>query len=267
MKLKNTILQAVFLIVLTAAFAHWGCNCPPSSPCCSPNPIVTWESSGFSVTPDSIGGATTVTIYSSDAQGAPLDTFNIPPKTKQAIQYGPQVTRPIHLRFQYKSSSGEVICEDQLSVDDSQPNGGPIVALDIIMGLTAPNTNPPLSSPPTCPQTSATGNAGMGSLTFSCATNDWFQIKVVNNDTEQQFGIFVTADFPNKIAIYRSNVYSCLTNPACEIDSEDGKSADIEVSSSEDLCTIGGSINTGNGQKTITISGAATCQITAFKKQ
>lgn len=252
------------------------CNCPtcPTStpaPCPAPNPLVSRQSIGFSVTPGiAIQNAATVIISTKDAQNQTLDTDTIAPFTTRFYQYGATVVRPIQLNFIYKSASGETLAEDMLRVDDSETSTGGVTALDVLMGLTAPN--PPVGNPPNCPTMAGQPIAsGTGSVNFAWSPNDWFVVTINHSGVTKIFGLHTKASTiqgaPGSVSIYRSDFYNCLGNPAVT-PAEDDKSAAVETSSSSVTCTVTGTDNNDNQTpRRISVVGPSGCSIVITKKQ
>ncbi len=270
---NRTVFPIATVIAFAALFTLGGCGgeCPPVPPCPAPNPLISRQESGFSVTPGtSISGAIRVIIVSTDAQNQPLDTDTIAPTATQFYQYGPSAIRPIQLRFTYLDSIGQKLAGDELRIDDSEINSGGITALDIVVGLTPPE--PPVSTGTDCPSMASQPIAtGTGSVNFSWVPTDWFKVIVAHNNVTKTFILNSKAASggvgAGSVTLYgTSDVFNCLNNPAVTL-SEDEKSGFVETSSTTVTCTVTGTDNNDNQTpRRITIVGPSGCNIAVMKK-
>ena len=252
------------------------CDCPPCPtptppPCPAPNPLISRQNIGFSAMPGTaIQGAVSVIVSTKDAQNQALNTDTIAPISTRFYQYGNTAVRPIQLNFIYKSASGETLAEDMLRVDDSETGTGGVTAMDVVMGLTAPN--PPVGSPPNCPTMAAQSIAtGTGSVNFAWSPEDWFVVNITHNSVLKTFGLHAKASIvqgaAGAVVIYRSDLYNCLGNPAVTV-AEDDESATVETSSTSVTCKVTGTDNNDNQTpRRINIAGPSGCSITVTKKQ
>lgn len=261
MNWKNLFLLVGALSLLTAMVSCKSDGYAPKDyP--KPNPLIGRKTDGFFIKPDSFPGAQMVTIRCFDGKGVLLDSTDIAPGNPKEYAFGPDYKRPFQLRLQYRGVNKKVLGEDSFQVDDYESNNGGVIALDILMGNSAPNTNPAISTPPACPTVSSSATSTMGSVSTPMATGDWFQVTMKHGtNPEVKVGVFVTADSPSKLNVFKSNVYNCLSNTAIEMD-PDSKYVEVEVSPGH-YCTINGSQN-GN-VKTLTVEGDD-CLITVRKK-
>ncbi|MDX1910193.1 MAG: hypothetical protein SFV22_01845 [Saprospiraceae bacterium] len=266
--MAKSVIQALAMYVLLLVVACTNCPTPePPGACLKPNPTIKRAKTGFAVTPDStIAGDSMVVISVKDAQNVALSRDTIAPTTTKFFSLvGP---RPLQLHFLYLSADGDTLADDMLRVDDSEINTGGITAVDIVIGHSAPN--PPVGSPPTCPTVSNQPLVtGTTSVDFAWAPGEWFQVHVLHGSVTQKFGILTKAatvsGFPGSATVYRSDIYSCLNNPGTTV-ADDKKSADVETSSSSNLCIVTGTDNNdGQTQRRILLEGPDGCTIIVFK--
>lgn len=259
-------------LALLLLFAACDCpTCPPATTCPAPNPLVSRQSIGFSITPGTaVPNAVSVIVSAKDAQNQPLDTDTIAPTSTRFYQYGAAAVRPIRLNFIYKSANGETLAEDMLQVDDSETSTGGVTAMDVVMGLTAPN--PAVGNPPSCPTMAGQPIAsGSGSVNFAWAPNDWYVVTIAHSGVTKIFGLHTKASSvqgaPGSVSIYRSDIYNCLGNPEVT-PAEDDKSATVETSSTSVTCTVTGTDNNDNQTpRRISVVGPSGCSIVVTKKQ
>lgn len=215
-------------LILVFAALMWSCtpNCP------NPNPTISVDEDGaYIVKTDSVPNATSVVILSSSAQGQLLDSVSLNVGDSHLYYYDDETLYPIQLKFSYKSSTGDVVAEDRLQLGIIDINSGGTTAMDVIMGFAPPNPAP--SIPPSCPNTSVIAT-GSGEVIFSWANNDWFDVSITHGATVQTIGIQPKDGqngLPGTVNVYRNDIYSCLTNPSCQV-SQDLHTCMVPVSQS-----------------------------------
>lgn len=223
---------------------------PTPEPCPCPQPLVTIiESGGFKLEPGAIAGSTTATIFVTNALGSPIDTLEV--ATGQIpLLYDLKVPRPLKLKILYKSSTGAVLGESCLMVDDSGGNGITLPDVDVVMGVTA-------TPAPDCPSLTNTqvSTTGTGQISFAWDTNDVFELRFNQSGAAEKKIRLKTEDSPGDqpgvTRVYNVNGYGCLSNlalqnPPVSNGSVNTKILKVTVASTGD-CTITGKDNNVSG--------------------
>ena len=248
--------SAFFLSIFAVAIMFFcqGCPCPKS-----PDPlIILLNGSGFSVSPGQVLNADSVLIFSADGDSNPLDTIKIAVGQSQEYHYDATAKRPIHLKLSYTNTSGNIILDDFVSVEDVAGNPGtPVISTDVVMGFTA--TNPPTQVLNcTTPGTIATG---YGEVIVSWVPNDWFEVHVSKAaGGEEIIGIRMEASTINAqtagaAKIYLRNSHICLSTPTC--DDTNPKAMKIGSSSPDLFYVTGTDNNDGSTARTLKIKNYA----------
>ncbi len=204
LKKINCSLHGLVLLLVTLFWA--ACASPPS-----PNPVIALEEEGISITVDSLADVSSVTIYSFNGAGQPLDTINATPGEAILSANAPEVPRPIRFNFIYKSSSGNTIVEDMLSVHDGPDSNGVLLPdMDVVIGR--------LNNSQQCPSSTQIAT-GTGVVTFNFQANKRYEVRMTHpGGQEERLLLHPKPAPPNvlqagKVDVYKTESYSCMTNP------------------------------------------------------
>jgi len=240
---------------------------PPPAPCPCPQPLISFfEGGGFNVNPGTLPAASSITVFVADALGVPIDTLTLTPYQDKFLSYSDTISRPLQLRFVYKSATGEVLGESCLKIDDSGGSGVVIPDVDVLMGYTS---NPP----PSC--TSLSNNqvtTGTGQVSFAWDTVMYELRFSQPGGTEKKIRLKtqdMPGDLPGRTWAYNANGYECLSNLAMVNPSQGGftnsKVLKVSVASPND-CTITGTDNNLEGSpRQINVVGPTGWTITVWK--
>lgn len=239
------------------------------APCPCPQPIISfYEQSGiFKCNPGTLPDAVSVTVFMADVHGVPIDTLTFTPNQDKFLSYNLDTfARPLQLRFVYNSSTGKILGESCLKVDDSGGNGVVIPDVDVIMGFTS-------TPPPAC--TSLSNNqvtTGTGQVSFAWDTIMYELRFSQQGGTEKKIRLKtqdMSGDLPGRTWVYNANGYECLNNLGMVNPIQGGftnlKVLKVSVASQDD-CTITGTDNNLSGSpRQINVLGPTGWTITVWK--
>ena len=242
---------------------------PPPTPCPCPQPFISFfEAGGFNVNPGTLPNATSIMVLVADALGTTIDTLEMSPGQDTALAYDlGTVARPLQLRFVYKSSTGEIIGESCLKVDDSGGNGIVVPDVDVVMGYTSSPT-------PSCSSLSNIQvGSGTGQASFTWDPDTLYEVRFNPPSGTAKKLRLKTIDLPSNLPgitrVYDAIGYGCLDSLAMVNPSQgaftNSKVLKVSVASQDD-CTISGTDNNKeNSPRQINVVGPTGWTITVWK--
>ncbi len=259
--MKKTLAFFSFAICIAAILLLQGCPCPKS-----PDPIIAFlEDGGFAIVPGAVNNADSVTIFSTDADGTPLDTVKIASGESFDFIYGANAKRPIRLKLAYSNASGKTILDDFVSVFDTGGNpGGPLITIDVVVSK---KLNQAASTQP-CPATNPIAT-GSGEAIVSWLPNDWFEVFLTQADgTEKRVGIKLEASpIPSSSGmarIFLGDTIACMDKPLCN--DTDPKTLMI-IAAADTFYVSGTDNNDGSSPRTLKVKNLSNRTIKVHKKQ
>ena len=239
----------------------------PSCPC--PKPLIMClEAGSFMINPDTLSGATSVTVLVANAQGSIIDTLNLNPGQDMALVYPENILRPFQLRFVYKSSTGAVIAESCLRVEDSGGNGIVFPDVDVIMGVIS-------SPPPSCGTINNSQiGSGVGQISFDWMPDTLYEVRFTpsGGGSSKSIRLRTTdgpSDLPGITKVFNHLGYQCLSNMELKNPIQNSafntKVLKVSVNSAEDCTITGKDNNAGNNNRVINIVGPAGWTISVWK--
>lgn len=217
---------AALLLLAGALFWLSGCG----TPCRVPNPLIKFNlpgSPGFSVTFDSIAGATAVNLKVYDAAGDQLFDFNSTPGQSQVVNapMDGDTPRPLQLSYFYKNASGETVAGDSMRIDDRE-DLGVIPDMDIIIGVTSscPNTTELIN-----PETDGEWRF------FPWSSTDTFVVSLRKTNPQAIEKLCLvpvpgTGGNPGSLKVFKMTNQTCVTNPTTSL-MNDNRLVRVTVSS------------------------------------
>ncbi len=205
---------AMLLLLASALFGLSGCEAPL---CRVPNPLIKFDlpgTSGFSVTFDSIAGASAVNLKVYDAAGDQLFDFNAAPGQTQVVAapMDGNTPRPLQLSYFYKNANGDTVAGDSMRIDDRE-DLGVIPDMDVIISVTGtcPNTNQAIN-----PDTDGEWRI------FSWANTDTFVVSMRQTNPQVVEKLCLVpvpgaGGSPGTLKVFKMTNQTCVTNPATSL--------------------------------------------------
>lgn len=199
-------------VIFTLSFLT-GCKHDTSGTACrQPHPLVTFDakdSDGFSVTPDTLSGATTVTIDVTGKSGAGHLTINGHTGEEAVIVADTSFHRPLFVKFTYKSADNQVLAEDGVWIEDRPTQGITIPDMDVVVAF-----NPMNSCPGTSQVVSTATSNGVTEFTWN-TSDTLFEVSIIQGGVQKKFVLKptpVVGDNSGKVQVFEHDQQACLTD-------------------------------------------------------